>query len=88
MPRDHTRRRLTRRSKSLANAYLNAEEHRPDLKGRRPLILEDIQADAAKLIDVGVVYLGQKTNLASERPQPRKTIGEEKGVGGVGGGGE
>jgi len=42
---------------------LNGEEDGADLKGGRPLILKDVQADAAELVDVGMIHLGQEADL-------------------------
>lgn len=39
----------------VSRTYLNTEKHRPDLKRRRPLVLQDVEADAPELVDVGVV---------------------------------
>lgn len=46
---------------------LDGEEHGADLKGRTPFVFEYIKADAPQLVDVGVVDLGQETNLKGER---------------------
>jgi hypothetical protein len=40
------------------------QQHGADLQGRAPLVLEDVQADAAQLVNIGVVDLGQETHLA------------------------
>ena len=42
---------------------LDREQHRSDLQGWRPLVLEDIEADSAKLVNVGVVDLGSEEDL-------------------------
>lgn len=42
---------------------LDGEEDGADLKGGRPLVLEDVQADATELVDVGMVHLGQEADL-------------------------
>eukprot|EP01006_Ploeotia_vitrea_P044530 TRINITY_DN66836_c1_g1_i2.p1 TRINITY_DN66836_c1_g1~~TRINITY_DN66836_c1_g1_i2.p1 ORF type:complete len:150 (+),score=17.12 TRINITY_DN66836_c1_g1_i2:40-489(+) len=42
---------------------LDGEADLVDLQRRRPLVLEDVQADAAELVDVGVVDLGQEAHL-------------------------
>lgn len=39
------------------------QQHRADLQRRRPLVLEDVEADAPELVDVGVVDLGQEAHL-------------------------
>ena len=46
-----------------AEESLDGEEHCADLQGRAPFVFEDIEADATELVDVGVVDLGQETNL-------------------------
>ena len=45
---------------------LNGQQNRSDLQGWGPLVLEDIEADAAKLVDVGVVDLGSEKNLGRD----------------------
>lgn len=42
---------------------LDAEKHRPDLEGGGPLVLEDVEADTAQLVDVWVVDFCQEANL-------------------------
>lgn len=42
---------------------LDREEDGADLEGRGPLVLEDVEADAAQLVDVGVVDLGQEAHF-------------------------
>lgn len=42
---------------------LDREENRPDLESGRPLVLQDVQADSAELVDVWVVDLGSEENL-------------------------
>ena len=42
---------------------LDREENRSDLQSGRPLVLQDVQADSAELIDVGVVDLGSEEDL-------------------------
>jgi hypothetical protein len=42
---------------------LNRKQHRSDLQRRRPLVLEDVEANSAKLVDVGVVDLGSEKDL-------------------------
>ena len=42
---------------------LDGEEHGSDLQCWRPLVLEDIKADSAELINVGVVDLGSEEHL-------------------------
>lgn len=42
---------------------LDWKQNGTNLKSRSPLILEDVQADATQLVDIGVVDLRQKTNL-------------------------
>lgn len=44
-------------------ACLDAEKHRPDLEGGGPLVLEDVEADTAQLVDVRVVDFCQEANL-------------------------
>ncbi len=39
------------------------EQHSADLKCWAPLVLEDVKADASKLVNVRVVNLGQKAHL-------------------------
>ena len=39
------------------------EKHRADLQRRTPLVLEDIEADAAQLVDVGMIDLSQEADL-------------------------
>ena len=46
-----------------AEKSLDREEHGADLEGWRPLVLEDVEADTAELVDVGVVDLRQETGL-------------------------
>jgi hypothetical protein len=41
------------------------EEYCTDLKGWAPFIFQDVQADSAQLVDIGVVDLRQKANLHS-----------------------
>lgn len=43
--------------------YLDAEKHRPDLEGGGPLVLEDVEADTAQLVDVWMVDFRQESNL-------------------------
>ena len=42
---------------------LDWEQNRSDLESRRPLVLQDVETDSAKLVDVGVVDLGSEQNL-------------------------
>ena len=42
---------------------LDREENRSDLQSGRPLVLQDVQADSAELVDVGVVNLGSEEDL-------------------------
>jgi len=42
---------------------LNAEQHGANLQRGRPLVLEDVEADAAQLVDVGVVNARQEAHL-------------------------
>ena len=42
---------------------LDGKKHSSDLEGWRPLVLEDIEADSSKLVDVGVVDLGSEEDL-------------------------
>lgn len=46
-----------------AKECLDRQQDRADLKSWRPVALQNIQADTAKLVDVRVVDLGQETNL-------------------------
>ena len=46
---------------------LNTEENRADLKGRAPLVLKDVKANAAQLVDVRMVDFGQKAHLGGKR---------------------
>ena len=45
---------------------LNGEQHRSNHQGWLPLFLEDVEADAAKLVNVGVVDLGSEKNLGRD----------------------
>mmetsp|Transcript_26594 Transcript_26594/g.67606 ORF Transcript_26594/g.67606 Transcript_26594/m.67606 type:complete len:200 (-) Transcript_26594:41-640(-) len=42
---------------------LNGEQHRAHLQGWAPLVLQDIQANAPKLVNVGVIHLRKKADL-------------------------
>ena len=42
---------------------LDGEEHSLDLEGWGPLVLEDVKADTAELVDIWVVDLGSEENL-------------------------
>jgi len=42
---------------------LDGEEDGSDLKGGRPIALENIETDAAELVNIGVVNLGQESDL-------------------------
>jgi len=42
---------------------LDGEQHRSDLQRWGPLVLEDVQTDSTKLVDVGVVDLGSEKHL-------------------------
>ena len=53
---------------------LDGEEDRSDLESGTPLVLEDIETDAAKLVDVRVVDLSAEKNL---RRSHRVIFGEE-----------
>ena len=44
---------------------ITPEKYCADLQRRTPLVFEDIEADAAQLVDVGVIDLGQKTDLVN-----------------------
>merc|ERR1719188_1307462 len=46
-----------------AEQSLDAQEDGSDLKGRAPFVLQYIQADATKLVNVGVVDLCQEADL-------------------------
>lgn len=61
---------------------LHRDQHGPDLQGRGPLVLEDVEADAAELVDVGVVDLGEEADLFG-RGRARVGVGwggEREGV--------
>ena len=47
----------------VGHQSLNREENRSDLESGRPLVLEDIETDTSKLINVGVVDLCAEQNL-------------------------
>jgi hypothetical protein len=42
---------------------LNRQKHRSYLQGRRPVLLQDVEADSAQVVDVGVIDLGVEDNL-------------------------
>ena len=42
---------------------LDGEEHRSNLESWRPLVLQDIEANSAELVNVGVVDLGSEEHL-------------------------
>ena len=42
---------------------LDRQQDRSDLEGGAPLVLQDVEADAAQLVDVGVVNLRAEENL-------------------------
>eukprot|EP00315_Gephyrocapsa_oceanica_P012014 CAMPEP_0185288548 /NCGR_PEP_ID=MMETSP1363-20130426/3459_1 /TAXON_ID=38817 /ORGANISM="Gephyrocapsa oceanica, Strain RCC1303" /LENGTH=111 /DNA_ID=CAMNT_0027884427 /DNA_START=356 /DNA_END=691 /DNA_ORIENTATION=+ len=42
---------------------LDREQHGSDLQRGAPLVFEDVQADAADLVDVGMVHLRQEAHL-------------------------
>ena len=42
---------------------LDGQQDRSDLEGWAPLVLQDVEADASKLVDVGVVDLRAEENL-------------------------
>jgi hypothetical protein len=42
---------------------LDGEQHRSDLKRWGPLVLDDVQADSAQLVDIWVVDLGDEKHL-------------------------
>ena len=42
---------------------LDGEQDRSDLESRRPLVLQNIETDSSKLVDVGMVDLGSEQNL-------------------------
>ena len=42
---------------------LDREEHRSNLESWRPLVLQDIEANSAELVNVGVVDLGSEEHL-------------------------
>lgn len=44
----------------FAQERLQAQQHRLSVVGRRPLVLENVEADAAGEVDVGVVNGGDK----------------------------
>lgn len=43
--------------------YLDTQKHRSDLQSRRPLVLEDIEADTAQFVNVGVVNARQEAHF-------------------------
>eukprot|EP01084_Bolivina_argentea_P143793 252456_1 len=45
---------------------LDAEEHLANLERGGPLVLDDIEADAAELVDVGVVDAGEEAHLGRD----------------------
>jgi hypothetical protein len=47
----------------VGHQSLDGEENRSDLESGRPLVLEDIETDTSKLINVGVVDLCAEKNL-------------------------
>lgn len=42
---------------------LDRKENGADLQGGGPLVLEDVEADAAELVDVRMIHLGQEADL-------------------------
>ena len=47
--------------------YLDREQHGSDLECRAPLVLQDIQADAAQPVNVRMVNFGQEPDLVAQR---------------------
>ena len=45
---------------------LNREQDGADLEGGRPLVFQDVQADAAQAVDVGVVDTGEEADLKTK----------------------
>lgn len=43
--------------------YLDTQENGSDLQGRRPLVLEDIEADTTQFVNVGVVNARQEAHF-------------------------
>lgn len=52
---------------TVPTAHLDRQQHMADLQRWGPLVLQDVQADAAQLVDVGVVDLGQEAHLRRTR---------------------
>lgn len=44
-------------------SHISPEQDCPDLEGRAPLVLQNVQADATQLVHIGVVDLGQEADL-------------------------
>lgn len=53
----------TKRRPQLPRLRAAPEQHCADLQRGAPLVLQDVQADAAQLVDVGVVDLGEEAHL-------------------------
>ena len=58
-----------------AEKGLNGEKDGPDLQSGRPVVLEDVKADTAKFVDVGMEDLGKKSDLGRRHGV---VIGEEE----------
>ena len=46
---------------------LNRKEDCSDLKSRAPFVLQNVQADSAQLVNVGVVDTGDKSDLRNKQ---------------------
>ncbi len=57
-----------------AQEGLDAEQHRPNLQGRAPLVLQNVQANSAKSIYVWMVYLREEANLRSAENNKKKKV--------------
>jgi hypothetical protein len=58
-----------------AEEGLDWEQDSSDLKSRRPLILENVEANSAELVDIGMINLGQEADLGRSH---RIIIGQEQ----------
>ena len=61
------------------SGHLDGEQDGADLQGGAPLILEDIQADPAQLVDVRVVDAGDEADLDRRCWAARLTLGADIG---------
>ena len=52
-----------------AAGHLDAQQYRPDLQGWAPLVLQDIQTDAAEPVNVRMVNFGQEPDLVRAAAQ-------------------